>query len=166
MVWNAPHIHLMVNHLPVFAPALAIPLLILAFWKREEWGAFIGGVLLILLGAFGGVISVVSGERAGETLAGEPGVSMMAMSEHEEAAEAAAVALYIGGALAIAAGVIRGRKKEPASRLWLGILLASALISSAMVGCAALDGGLIRHPEIRPESALQDIPHSEADDDD
>jgi len=165
MVWNAPHLHLMINHLPVFAPLLAIPLLAIALWKREEKGAFIGAVLLLVLGAIGAFVSVQTGERAGDALTGEQGVSMLAMSAHEELAEGAAITLYVVAMLAIVAAVMRFRNAAPASPLWIGILLGAALMGAGIVGNAAMKGGEIRHPEIRPADSALEQSSKQADDD-
>jgi len=165
MVWNAPHLHLMINHLPVFAPVLAIPLLMIAYWKREEKGAFIGAVLLLVLGAFGAFISTTTGERAGDALTGEPGVSMQAMAIHEDRAEGAAVTLYVVALIGVVAAVVRFRSESPASPLWLGILFAAALIGSGIVGWASLKGGEIRHPEVRPAEAGMQSDAEKVDDD-
>jgi hypothetical protein len=146
----------MINHLPVFAPVLAIPLLLLALWKRDEKAIFIGAVLLMLAAGVGALLSTLTGEEAGEALAGEPGVSMMAMSEHEEYAEKTAIVMEIIALVAVWAGYVRFKSNSPTSTRWILILLASALISSAMAGGTALEGGKVRHPEIRPEQSMSD----------
>ena len=155
----------MINHLPVFAPVLAIPLLLLALWKREEKAIFIGAVLLLVLGAIGGIVSVKTGEKAQDYVEGEQGVSMRALSVHEERAEAASLTLSLVAIVALAA--LYFKWKRPAllkPEYWIMILLFGAVVASSVVGFAALKGGEIRHPEIRPkdETALLQMPGSPA----
>lgn len=170
MVWNAAHIHLMINHLPVFAPVLAIPLLLLALWKREEKAIFLGAVLLMVFGALGGISSVLSGDEAEEYVEGQQGVSMMSLSEHEELAEATSMTLNIVGLFAL--GVLYLKNKRPEllrPEYWIIILLIGALAGSTMAGLTALEGGKIRHPEIRPgvsESVITPEAGEDRDDDD
>jgi len=151
MVWNAAHIHLMVNHLPVFAPLLAIPLLLLSLWRKEEKAIFIGAILLLVAGSLGGITSVLSGEEAEEYVEGEPGVSMRALSEHEERAENASLSLNILAIVAVASLFFTLKKPGVMKKeFWIYVLLAGTIAASSVVGFAALKGGEIRHPEIRP----------------
>lgn len=146
----------MINHLPIFAPVLAIPLLLLAYWKREEKAIIIGAVLLLVFGAVGGIVSTLSGEEAEQYVEGEPGVSMKALSIHEERAEVAAVTLDIVAILALAA--LLAMWKRPGMlkpEYWITLLLVGAFVASAMAGFAALKGGEIRHPEIRPPESAE-----------
>jgi len=151
MVWNAAHIHLMINHLPIFALDLAIPLLLLALWKREEKAIFLGAVLLMLFGTLGGIGSVLSGDEAEEYVEGEQGVSMKSLSEHEELAEVTSLTLNIVGIMALFVYFLKKKRPELLRpEYWIIILLIGALVGSTMAGLTALEGGKIRHPEIRP----------------
>ncbi len=145
----------MINHLPIFAPVLAMPLLLLALWKRDEKAIFIGAVLLLVFGAIGGFIAVQTGERAEEAVEGEPGISMRALSEHEERAKTTSLALNIIALIALAALYFRMKRPEKFKPIYLiAILLVGAFIGSSMAGYAALKGGEIHHPEIRPPEEI------------
>jgi uncharacterized membrane protein len=153
---NAAHLHLMVNHLPVFASFFAAALIVagLAFAKKPLADA---GLVLAIVAAFGALAAVQTGERAEDIVESHPAVAEATIHAHEEAAEAAMLSMVALGVLAFGALVTplrMGTLKRTAT--WATLVLA--LVSFGMVGRAANLGGLIRHPEITGTDRLSSRP--------
>ncbi len=143
---NSAHVHLLVNHLPLFAAMFGGVFLAVGLWRRWERIAK-AGLILCVVAAVGAVLAVQSGERAEEVVEGIAGVSESTIEQHEEAGEAAQWGAVLLGALAFGALIVpdrRERLKRSASLATLG----AALIAFVLVARAANLGGLIRHPEI------------------
>lgn len=139
---TAAHLHLLVNHLPIFAAAFAIPILLGALWARSR-GAWSSGVLLLVVGAIGSVVATQSGERSEDAVEEIPGVTEAAIHDHEEAAEAA-MAISILTALGAAAAwwlARTDRWQRPA----MGATTIAAAATFGMMALAGSSGGRIRH---------------------
>lgn len=141
---TASHLHLVVNHAPLFASAFALPLLAWAAWRvdRSLWRA---AVLLLGLGAVGAVVALKSGEAAEEWAEdqGEGAVSEARLEEHEERAERATVLAVLTGIGALG-GLALGRGRE---RVVMIATFAAAAGTLAIMAWTANAGGLLRHAE-------------------
>jgi hypothetical protein len=71
---------------------------------------------------------------------------------HEERAEAGLIAVVLTGVVA-AVALWLGRRGQAYRQTTGGLVLLGLMISAALFALAALDGGQIRHDEIRPGSA-------------
>lgn len=152
---NGAQIHLAVNHLPVVASVLGVAALLSWVVLRKTGLATTlrrAGLGLLVVAAFGGAVSNVSGEEAEEQVEGLAGVSEDLIHEHEEAAEPAAMALVLAGILALA-GIAGDVRKARWTDGAAGAALAVGLVGFALVARAAHAGGLIRHPELRQDAA-------------
>ena len=86
---NPAHLHLIANHVPVFAAALAIPLLGVSLWRRDESGTFLTAVLFLVIAGVGAIVAQRSGHAAEEIVEELPGIEERLIEEHEERAEVA-----------------------------------------------------------------------------
>jgi uncharacterized membrane protein len=144
---NAPHVHLMLNHLPVVGVLLGFLAYVAALLGRNrEWQRLALGLLVVTAAL--AVPAYISGTWAEEGVERLPGVTEGFIERHEEAAVAgltASIALGLVALWALAAG--RGERRRPA---WLAILvLVVGGITVGLLGRAAGLGGEIRHTEIR-----------------
>lgn len=145
---NAAHLHLLVNHLPIFGVYFALPLLLWAWWRRER--ILMGAPVALLVAAAVGVfVADQSGERAEEQVEHLPGVSEAAIYTHEELAEVSVVLTGIAGAVGVAALLLTRRRAGPLPH-WAaaGPLLATGA-AAVSLGLTGLSGGQIHHPEVR-----------------
>jgi hypothetical protein len=142
---NAAHLHLLLNHAPVFGVFFALVLLGLARLRRSDELARIGLGTLVISG-LAAAAAMVTGEPAEHAVEHLAGISERAIETHEEAAELAALATYAGAVIALGALLLR-RRIAVAGRLRLLALLAALAAFSLMARTAHL-GGQIRHPEI------------------
>jgi hypothetical protein len=158
---NDAHQHLLVNHLPVFAPVLAVPILFLAMLLRKERGLLLAAVFLLVAGAVGTWLSFESGEEAYEMIQDEQAkaspkewsddVDDGAIAEHEDRAEKAVWWPYGTAALGLVVLVLAHRRPidNPLPRWPIALLLVAAGLTSAAMGWVANAGGVIVHREIR-----------------
>jgi hypothetical protein len=142
---NAAHLHLLLNHAPVFGVLFALVLLGLARIRRSEELARIGLGALVVSG-LAAAAAMVTGEPAEHAVEHLAGISEPAIEAHEEAAELAAIATYAGAVIALAALALR-RRIALAGHLRL-LALVAALAAFGLMARTANLGGQIRHPEI------------------
>jgi len=138
---------MMINHLPLFGSAIAIVLLGWALVARSR-DLTRAGLILTLVCGVGGYAAHWTGEEAEEQVEDLPWAEKELIHEHEEAADWAYYLLLAAG-LAAAVGLVRMRK-EGTARLEAGITLFLLLFGFTATAKTALEGGKIRHEEVRP----------------
>ena len=144
---TATHLHLMINHFPLFAAAIAIAVLAWALVVRSRDLTRAGLILTIVCG-IGGFVAKQSGEGAEHQTEDLPWFNKDLFHEHEEAADWAWVTLAVAG-VAAAVALVRMRGDRQA-RLETGITLVLLTVGFAATAKTALVGGKIRHEEVRP----------------
>lgn len=154
MEFNAAHLHLLLNHVPILGAVAAAGLLTLAFLVRRE--ALTRAALWTL--AVAGVVAVpvyLSGEQA-EDIVEELGAPHAVIEPHEEAALITVIVLGVLGLGAIGAlWWISHRRTVPR---WLtGTAWVLAAVGAVLAGRTAYLGGQIRHSEIRPPEVRQEL---------
>ena len=149
MTWA--HIHLAVNHLPVLLVPVAIVMLSAA-WAKNSAELRTAGLMWLVVAAVAGGGAYWTGEPAEGVIEDLPGVSKLAIEEHEEAALLAAVVTGVAGLLAIGA-LVTGRGFVPTPAWMLATTFAVALLAAALMARTANLGGGISHPEIRGPAA-------------
>lgn len=143
---SAAHLHLLLNHAPLFGLVFALLGLAWAFGCRNESVGRAALGLLVLSGML--VLPVyLSGENAEDLVEGTVGVSASAIEAHEEAALGAAIATGVVGIVALVA--LLGFRKRTLPRWVSAFALVLALVASGWIGYVANLGGQINHPEIR-----------------
>ena len=142
---NYPHLHLMLNHIPVLGVILALLLLTWALVTRRR--DFIRLSLFVtLLAGLSVYPAFLSGHEAHEQLEDVQGFDHDLIEEHEDSADWALCILLGTGALA-ALGLWASRKGREVPR-WAGTAAMAGLLFSASVAVrTAWLGGEIRHPE-------------------
>ena len=144
------HIHLAINHSPLYAETFAFFLLLIGVIRRN--GTLITtGLVMAIIAALCGYAADWSGNGAADILknANPPiaGVDTNAIGLHDEAATFVLISGSITGAAAIVALWWGRRGTRPR---WLEILIiVLALWSVSVIVRVALLGGRIHHPEVR-----------------
>ncbi len=157
---NPAHLHLLVNHLPVFGTIGAALLLAWGLLRKSEEVVRIGLVVLIVIAAATWGVKL-TGEPAEHMVENLAGVSERLIHDHEEASELATILISVAAVSALATLLmIRGRRK--AGRVFTVITLLLALVGFGMVAYAANLGGLIRHTEIHDSPLAPPVPAAEA----
>ena len=139
------HLHLVLNHVPMIG-LLFVALILAAAWYRNSGELTrLGLVFAVGLAVVAGIV-FLTGEPAEEAVENLAGVTERAIHSHEEAAEAALIAMSLAGLVSLASLVIYWRRTLP--RWVTGAALAVVLVAGGVMGWAANLGGQIRHTEI------------------
>ncbi len=145
---GAPHLHLILNHAPLyFALIGAVLLAIDARYPTRVMR--MTAYALLIAGAFAAIATFATGTLAEERLEDLPGAAHAFLEPHEDAGRATLIACLLAGVAALTAALREARGAAPSAVLrTIAIVLAFAAF--AIGGYAALLGGEIGHPEIRP----------------
>ena len=155
---SATHLHLMINHFPLFGAAIAMVVLAWALLARSR-DLTRAGLILTLVCGIGGFVAKQSGEGAERQVEDLPWFNKDLFEEHEEAADWAWVTLAVAGvAAAVTLFRMRGGKQ---ARLETGITLVLLTVGFAATAKTALAGGQIRHEEIRPGFVFPATTHAD-----
>lgn len=142
------HLHIMLNHIPVMGAIFVLMLLAVGLARRSREITSVALAFTVLL-ALATVPVYLTGEPAEERIEDEAWAEKERIETHEERGELVYYAALGTGALAlIGLALRRGGRSGPG---WLPPAVAAALAAAAVLAAlAALDGGRIRHEEIRP----------------
>lgn len=144
---NDAHLHLLVNHISLFALAIGAVALAVSMKRKSADLRLFATALFVVTGVFAW-IAVKTGGNAADMVKTLGGGAEPFIHEHAGAAAWAQRSGTIVGSLAIGTEwAIRKKKKWVKTLQW--ILLVLALHGSAVFIRTAYLGGLIRHTEIR-----------------
>jgi uncharacterized membrane protein len=150
---SGAHLHLLVNHAPIFGSLFALILLIASYFTSAD--AFRRTALVVLIGtAIAGAAANFSGEPAEDAIRGFPGVRREVIHEHEEMGEKAYYLASVLGVLALGA-LVRWRRRPIPAGVTVAAVLATAFVTGAMMYTGLL-GGQVRHTEVRPGATKAD----------
>ncbi len=147
---NQTHLHLLINHLPIFGSILGGLVLAHGLWTRTNQTK-IAAYNLLVISSVGAVIAYLTGEAAEESVENIQGISKDLIEQHEDLAVIALVALSILGVASLI-GLFLTIKKSPLSRMVAVVTLFISLISFGFIARTGYVGGQIRHTEINPAS--------------
>jgi uncharacterized membrane protein len=147
------HLHLLVNHAPVFGTLFALALLIASYFTSAD--VLRRTAFVVLIGsAIAGAAANLSGDAAEDAIRGFPGVRRELIHAHEEMGDKAYYLGIVLGVLALIALIRWRRRPIPAVATHVAVL-ATAFVAGAFAYTALL-GGRIRHTEIRPGATPAD----------
>jgi uncharacterized membrane protein len=152
-MFSGAHLHLLVNHAPIFGSLFALALLIASYFTSADVFRRTAFVVLIAT-AIAGATADLSGDAAEEAIKGFPGVRREVIHAHEDMADKAYILADILGVLALGALVRWRRQPIPASAALVAVL-ATAFVGGAFIYTGLL-GGQIRHTEVRPGATAAD----------
>jgi len=147
-MFSTVHLHLLLNHLPIIVPGVALVLLLIASWRRDDYLARVGLAVLVG-GAITALPSYLTGDGAEDAVRDLPGVSRDIIERHSDIALIASIALGVLGTFALWA-LWRYRRPAALSRGVVLATLAGTLVASGLMAYAGLLGGQVRHTEVRP----------------
>jgi uncharacterized membrane protein len=148
-IFTIVHLHLLLNHLPIIVPGVALVLVALALRRRDDYLARVAMAILVA-GAVTALPSYLTGEGAEHAVRDLPGVTRELIERHSDIALVAAIVLGVLGAFALWA-LWRYRRPAQLPRTVVGLTLAGTVVASALMAYTGLLGGQIRHTEARPD---------------
>lgn len=148
---NQTHIHLLINHLPVFGSFLGIVVLSFALWRKSK-DVRLAAYLVFIIAAGGGLIANYTGDAAKETVKHIDGIDKDSLHEHEQAADFAVIALSAIGLLSLVALYLE-KKNSKRSLLVAKIILVVSIWAFSVVARTSYLGGMIRHTEVNTVQA-------------
>jgi uncharacterized membrane protein len=146
MELSPTHIHLLLNHFPTVAFAVALGLLIFAVIGKSEELKEASLVILFLLAVLA-IPTYVSGNAAQAAIMNTEGVSQARISDHESAALVGFIFMEITGFIAWL-GLWQARLIKRIAAWCAPAVLVSAILTFLLMANAANLGGEIRHPEL------------------
>jgi hypothetical protein len=147
------HLHLLVNHAPIFGCIFAFVLLLYSYFAARDVLRRAAFVVLIVT-AVAGLLADKTGEPAEDAIRGFPGVKRAIIHEHEEMAEKAWILAAVLGVVSIGA-LVKWKRNPVPNGATIAMVFATAFVGGAMVYTGLL-GGRIRHTEIRPGAVAGD----------
>ena len=156
------HIHLLINHLPVFGSILGAVVLAQGMWRKSS-STIIAAYTLFIISALGGGIAYLTGEPAEETIENIQGINEIMLEEHEEFAIVALISFIVLGVASLIGMYVEMRQLRISKNVAVLMLLIS-IISFGLVGWTGLLGGQIRHTEINASAPFQSPQENEEDD--
>lgn len=149
------HIHLLINHLPIFGSILGGFVLANGIYSKSDQ-TNIAAYYVLIISSIGAVIAYLTGEAAEETVEDLQGISKVFLDQHEDASVFALGALITLGVVALAA-LFLTIKKSPYSRtIAIGTLILS-LVSFGIIARTGYLGGQIRHTELNSAPISQQL---------
>ncbi len=143
------HLHLAINHSPLYTELFALALLIIGMWRRNRT-LVTAGLVVSIIAALCGAAAFLTGDSAAEALDARPaiaGVDKLLIGPHDESANWFIGVASITGVAAIAA-LFLGRKRERPRWIEIVVTVLVALSLSVAFRTVML-GGRIHHPEVR-----------------
>jgi len=147
---NYMHIHLAINHSPLYATIFAFFLLLIGMMIRNRSIAT-AGLILTIVAALCGIAADFTGNQAADIIKNGPpiaGVDTTLIKEHDEAAGFVVISTCVTAGLAIVVLIV-GRKRGQRPRWMEVVMLVLILWCISVVARTALLGGRIHHPEVR-----------------
>jgi uncharacterized membrane protein len=146
---NGLHLHLMLNHLPIFGLAIGAIWLLIALLMRNKTLTSAGLLTLLVVGLM--TIPVyLTGEPAEHTIGDAFGVSEHALEEHEELGLIALIATLVTG-IAAGASWWLNRSRSLNGLNWA--VFGVAVLSFPILAITNNHGGQIRRPELQEAHA-------------
>lgn len=144
---NQAHYHLIINHLPIIVPIIALLVLLGGFVvksqivRRTAYLIFIGGSLAT-------IAAMSTGEGAEDAVAHMETITESSIHAHEETAKLFAAISYILGAAA-AFGLWSSIKKKSYSDYIGYAIIACGVVVVYLAQQTGTSGGEVRHTEIK-----------------
>lgn len=141
---NWPHVHLMLNHVPVLGTVFGLALLAWGYW-RKDLALQRAALVTFVVSALVALPVYFTGEPAEDAVERLAGVTDSTIEAHEEAALVSLIAVGVLGVLGIA-GLLFSRSRFSATivRGAVGV----AVVTVGLMAWTANLGGRIRHSEL------------------
>lgn len=149
---NTAHIHLTINHFPVFAVLFGLFVLLVGRTRRSAEVTSVA-LMTFVIAALATVPTYYTGKGSSRVIRGLPGVEREYTIAHAEAAQLALILCLILGALSLWALLQIQRSGDIAVGIRWSVWIL-AIVTAGMMFRTSHLGGQIRHTETRPDYVL------------
>jgi len=156
---NSAHLHLLLNHLPIFLPLFGLIILVIGIIFKSEIVKRVSLAMFVFTGIFA-FAAFSTGEGAEEIVEGM-NRSHDLIHEHEEVAETFALLAYVLAVFSIVAFWFNW-KKHPFKEISMYIVLAISCLVIYFSFPVGKTGGEISHPEVS-DSFKAPLEHEDED---
>ena len=140
---NEAHLHLIINHLPIFATILGAFVLGHGLFTKSNQTK-VAAYNVLIIAAVGACIAYFTGEGAEDAVKNLPDILKTAIHQHEDYSLIALIAIIILGLAAIV-GLFSTLRNSSLTRTIAYIVLLLSIICIILIGKASELGGKIRH---------------------
>ncbi len=152
-MFSGAHLHLIVNHAPIFGSLFALALLVASYFAAPD--VLRRTAFVVLIGtAIAGVAADLTGDPAQDAIRGFPGIRREVIHDHEAMGDKAYLVGGLVGVLALGA-LVRWRRKPVPGNAAVVMLVGTVAVSGLMIYTGLL-GGEVRHTEVRPGAVKAD----------
>ena len=148
---NLVHLHLAINHSPLYSELFAFALLVIGLLARKQT-LVTAGLVVAIIGALCAFAAGYTGDGAANIIKNSPpiaGLDQKMIGPHDDAAGYFILVAYITAGLALISLIIGWRRAAGRFRWLDGLVALCVLVSFVAAGRTALLGGRIHHPEVR-----------------
>jgi len=143
---NLPHLHLMLNHVPVLGTVFGLALLAWGSW-RQNVSLQRAALVTFIVSALIAIPVYFTGEPAEDAVERLAGVTENAIESHEAAALISLIAVELLGVIGLAGLLLARSRFNPT--IVMRSALAVALVTAGLMAWTANLGGRIRHSELQ-----------------
>lgn len=148
---NEAHIHMLVNHFPIIGLFFGLGVLLFGVVKKNSVLKSAAYVMLIIC-VISGQLAMMTGDKAEHFVEDLPDFTHNVIHEHEEAAEAFMIPMYVLGLVSIVG--LYAQSKKHSFEKWISYLaLVLGVVCVFLSKNSGTTGGEIRHTEIRENSS-------------
>lgn len=148
---NWPHLHLMLNHIPVLGTAFGMALLAWGLWRHDRSVQRVALATFFLV-ALVAIPVYLTGEPAEDAVEHLTGTAEQTIEVHEDAALVSLIGVELLGIIALGGILLRAAR---ASRVLTGAALIVSIVTAGLMARTANFGGKIRHAELRGAAVPQ-----------
>ena len=157
---NQAHIHLVINHLPIFGSFLGFLVLAYGMLSKSKH-TIIAAYFIFIISAIGATFAYYTGEGAEEVVEKIKEVSETMIKQHESFAIYALIGFVIFGLISVIA-IIMTTFYLHFSKVIAFMMLFLSLICLGLSGWTGYLGGKIRHTELDTNTIIREV-HTEKD---
>lgn len=151
-MFSPAHLHLFLNHLPVFGVLSAIPILLFGLLKSQVlaqkialWFLMVSAVMIVPV--------FFTGDAAEDIVEGYAGVSEVTLERHEDLGKVSLGLTLALGILALLGYLKVNQNPDHANKILMAILIMTFIVAGVQ-GSTAMEGGKIRRPELRSSDTI------------
>ncbi|HET9056905.1 MAG TPA: hypothetical protein VFN30_08675 [Chitinophagaceae bacterium] len=149
---NPAQIHLALNHVPILLSITGATILLVGSLKNNDT-IKLTAVYVLLCAAIFAVPVFLTGEGTEEIVEKIQGISQSDIEKHESSAKISLILIIATGIVALASAILKRKKASFKIAVTTSLILALASFGSFLQ--TAHSGGIIRHTELRSNSATQ-----------